>query len=283
MKSSQEESMSQRLLDLSESSVIYAIEANTREFLLALGRLGGGEERDEPTIQWSIGGAPIAYHNCVVRAHLTAETVDEAIVTSAQRFQVHNIAGSWHVGPSMRPLDIGTRLLAHGFADGGDEPGMAADLLHLHEHVSTPGSFSIEQVRSNQELQVWTQTLAAGFGEGEVEANWVGAMYQKIGFDEQGLWRHYLGRWDGQPVATTSLFLGAGVAGIYFVFTLPQARGRGFGAAITLAALQDARKRGYRVWVLAASSMGYPVYRRLGFQEYCRFHLYEWVPRSMLS
>lgn len=270
--------MSQRFHDFSEPSLIQAIEANTREFLLSLGRLGGGEERDEPDLQWSIGGAPIAYHNCVVHAHLTAETVDEAIVTSIQRFQFHHVPGSWHVGPSMCPQDLGERLVAHGFTDGGQEPGMAVALQHLREHISSPPGLVIERIHTDQQLQIWTQTLATGFGEGEVEANWVGALYQKIGFDEQGLWHHYLGHWQGQPVATTSLFLSAGVAGIYFVFTHPQAQGRGIGAAITLAALQDARRRGYQVGVLTASAMGYPIYRRLGFQEYCRFHLYEWVP-----
>jgi hypothetical protein len=52
--------MNQRLQDLSEQSIIDVIEANAKEFLLTLGRLGGGEERDEPAIQWIIGGAPIS-------------------------------------------------------------------------------------------------------------------------------------------------------------------------------------------------------------------------------
>jgi GNAT superfamily N-acetyltransferase len=103
-------------------------------------------------------------------------------------------------------------------------------------------------------------------------------MYRKIGFGDQIPWRHYLGRWQGKPVATTSLFMSAGVVGIYFVFTLPEGRQQGIGTAITVAALHDAHRLGYRIGVLAASSMGYPVYRRLGFQEYCRFELYEWTP-----
>ncbi|GCE26568.1 hypothetical protein KDA_20520 [Dictyobacter alpinus] len=268
--------MLQPFHDLEDSSIIQAIEANTCEFLLTLGRLGGGEERSDEEVQWTIGGAPIGYHNCVVRARLTAETADEAIVASARRFQAYNVPGTWHVGPSMQPEDLGTRLLAHGFSDGGEEPGMAADLLNINEQISFPAELAITRVGNEEELQVWTQTLAAGFGEGEIETNWVGAMYGKIGFDEQGAWHHYLGQLNGKPVATTSMFLAAGVAGIYFVFTLPQARRKGVGAAITLAALQDARNRGYRVGVLGASMMGYAVYQRLGFQEYCRFHLYEW-------
>ncbi|HEY3992933.1 MAG TPA: hypothetical protein VGM01_08655 [Ktedonobacteraceae bacterium] len=98
--------MSQVLQNLSEPSLIEAIEANTREFLLVLGRLGGGEEQNEPELQWIIGGAPISYHNCVVRANFTPDLVDEAILDSAQRFRAHNVPGSWHVGPSMRPLTL---------------------------------------------------------------------------------------------------------------------------------------------------------------------------------
>lgn len=158
---------------------------------------------------------------------------------------------------------------------------MAADLLNLNEQISFPAGLVIERVSNEYDLQVWTQTLAAGFGEGGIEANWVGAMYQQIGFDEQGAWHHYLGRLNGEPVATTSMFIAQGVAGIYFVFTHPQARRKGIGAAITLAALQDARAKGYRVGILGASSMGYAVYQRLGFQEYCRFHLYEWAPETV--
>jgi GNAT superfamily N-acetyltransferase len=77
-------------------------------------------------------------------------------------------------------------------------------------------------------------------------------------------------------VATASIYLGAGVAGAYFVMTVPEARRRGIGGAITLAALQDARDTGVRYGVLGSSPAGRAVYARLGFREYCRIELYEW-------
>ncbi|MDQ5854439.1 MAG: N-acetyltransferase, partial [Chloroflexota bacterium] len=111
--------MREPLEDLSTTSLVKAIEENAVEFLLALGRAGGAEERNEPQIQWVIGGSPIDYHNCVVRADLRPETADDAIRESVERFQAHGVPGTWHVGPSMRPPDLGSRLLAHGFTHGG--------------------------------------------------------------------------------------------------------------------------------------------------------------------
>ena len=49
-------------------------------------------------------------------------------------------------------------------------------------------------------------------------------------------------------------------------------------AAVTLAALREARDLGFTIGVLGSSEMGYGVYLRLGFIEYCRIGLYEWRP-----
>jgi hypothetical protein len=48
--------------------------------------------------------------------------------------------------------------------------------------------------------------------------------------------------------------------------------------AMSLAPLLEAREMGYRVGVLEASDMGYPICRRLGFREYCKSRIYEWRP-----
>jgi GNAT superfamily N-acetyltransferase len=253
-----------------------AIEENGAEFLVLLGRAAGAEVRDDGRVRWAIGNSPIDYHNCVVHADLTPEEADEEIEASLERMRVHDVPGSWHVGPSMRPPDLGERLVAHGFEYGGDDIGMAVDLSTLPEEVPVPEGFVVERVRDEAGLAAWIETLGSGFGEGPVEAEWVGEVYRRLG--DEGSWRHYLGRLGGEPVATATLFLGAGVAGIYFVCTVERARRRGIGAAVTLAALREAQDLGYRVGVLGSSEMGYPVYRRLGFDEYCRIGLYEWRP-----
>jgi len=255
-----------------------AIEENGAEFLMTLGRAAGAEERGDRRVRWVIGNSPIDYHNCVVYAGLAREEADGEIEASLQRMQAHGVPGSWHIGPSMRPPDLSERLIAHGFDYGGDDIGMAVDLSELPLEVPAPDDFVIERVRDEAGLAAWVEALGSGFGEGPVEAEWVGEMYRRLGLGNQYPWRHYLGRLAGEPVATATSFFGAGVAGIYFVCTVERARRRGIGAGITLAALREARDLAYAVGVLGSSEMGYPVYRRLGFEEHCRIGLYEWRP-----
>lgn len=88
----------------------------------------------------------------------------------------------------------------------------------------------------------------------------------------------YLARLHGEPVAASALYCDGQVAGLCEVCTVPSARGQGIGAAITAAPLKDARALGYRIGVLQASGMGEPVYRRLGFTEYCTLDAYCWRP-----
>ena len=92
--------------------------------------------------------------------------------------------------------------------------------------------------------------------------------------------QHYLGFRDGEPVVTSTLFLGAGVVGIYNVATLPEARRQGYGSVMTLGPLYQARQMGYCAGVLQSSAMGYPVYRKLGFQRLCQMDYFYWQAES---
>lgn len=70
-----------------------------------------------------------------------------------------------------------------------------------------------------------------------------------------------------EPLAGALCHLSHGIAGIYWVGTVQGARGRGLGEAVTAAAVSAGFGAGARFASLQASSMGDPVYRRMGFRE----------------
>lgn len=66
-----------------------------------------------------------------------------------------------------------------------------------------------------------------------------------------------------------------GDAGVFFVATLPEARGRGLARGLLAAALVEARDRGCDVSTLQATSMGESVYARLGYERIGAIQMWE--------
>lgn len=78
---------------------------------------------------------------------------------------------------------------------------------------------------------------------------------------------HYLAAVDegGAVRATAATALWGDAAGVFFVDTDRDWRGRGIGTAMTAASLRDAARLGARTAILDSSRLGLSVYRRLGF------------------
>ncbi len=72
---------------------------------------------------------------------------------------------------------------------------------------------------------------------------------------------------DGVPASCVAVVVAGTVAAVEHVVTRTDLRGRGFGSAITVAALRHAHAMGARRAVLTASPDGEGIYRRLGFER----------------
>lgn len=260
--------------DIASPALAAAVEANQCEALTQWRALPGVDFHDGAGLLWVISGIPHPLCNGVYRADLTRDDLDATIAATLARFRERRAPMFWYVGPATRPIDLGERLAAHGLTQTAEVPGMAADLRALPEERVAPPGLTIERVRDITALRDYVRVLGACFGFPDELGEAFVALFASAGFAEQAPWRHYVGRLNGDMVTTASLFLGAGAAGIYNVATAPEARRRGLGTAVTLAALREARGLGYRTGVLTSSSDGYNVYRRLGFVEQCRFGLY---------
>jgi GNAT superfamily N-acetyltransferase len=268
--------MSEILQDLSAPALVTAIEANQFEAYQIFHHWPRAEVHDGPDMLWTITDIPNSMFNKVFRAQLGPDNVDAAIEAVIARCRSRNVPVAWHVGPVTRPANLGEYLEAYGFTHTSEAPGMVVDLLALNEGLQEPPGLIIERVADVETLKQFCYVFKVGFGWPDfVEDAWLD-LFTNVGLGAQGPMRHYLGRLKGEPVATMSLFLGASVAGIYCTATVPDARRQGIGTAMTLALLREARALGFRVGILQSSEMGFSVYHKVGFREYCKQGGYEW-------
>jgi ribosomal protein S18 acetylase RimI-like enzyme len=266
--------MGEILKDLSAPALVAAIKANLFAWYRYLGRSPKAELFDSAQLTWVRTGISNSFVNCVLRTQLKPEHVDATIEETLAHFK--NVAAiSWWTEPGTQPTDLGEYLLAHGLAYTEGGPGMAVDLRALNEDLPTPPNLTVERVDDAEALEKWAYASIVGFELPDAEISIWFDVFAGLGFDLP--LRNYVGFLDGEPVATSQLFLAAGVAGIYVVATVPEARRRGIGAALTLAPLRQARAMGYRIGILHSSPLGLGVYQQLGFREQCRMSHYVWA------
>ena len=273
--------MSEVLKSFSTQVPATAIEANVIEqFLTIFAHSPQVEIHDEPDKVWVVTDIPHAYPNCVLRVQFAPDDMDARIEATLTHFRSRRLPMTWYIGPSTQPADLGKHLIAHGLTHIEDATGMAVGLLALNENLPAPSGLTIEHVSDVETLQKWLHPVTISFEYPDFGANALFDLYARLGFGQRLPWQLYVGFLKGEPVASSRLFLAAGVAGIYAVVTVPEARRQGIGTAMTLAPVCEARSMGYRIGVLRAAQRELGVYRRLGFEEYCKFGIYAWAVNS---
>jgi GNAT superfamily N-acetyltransferase len=83
----------------------------------------------------------------------------------------------------------------------------------------------------------------------------------------------FLAYLDGTPVSIAMTIVSHGVAGVYWVGSLEEARGKGLGWALTAAATNAGFDMGAELASLQASPMGEPIYRAMGYETICTYRL----------
>jgi hypothetical protein len=259
-----------------------SIKANWENYHYCLGRSPSVELSIGRYLTWFVTNMPDHFMNLVVCTDLPDDGVHELIGNTLTHFRSLNVGKlTWLADEGALAAQIKKHLAAHRstFREASSRE-MAADLMALREDLPVPNGLEIVPVENGAALQQWIHIASIGFDVPEE--------YEKVWYDffvEAVLdppFRTYLALWNGQPVATSQLFLSAGVAGIYNVTCIPGARGQGIGAAITLAPALAARGMGYRIGILQASELGASVYRRLGFQDFGKRSIFLWENNANL-
>ena len=225
-------------------------------------------------VVWFYTGIPVPLFNGVVYARLKPEGAKITCDSLQVMIDEQGAPALWWIGPQSKPDDLAVLLERHGLRPVGEAPGMAVDLALLDDTPETITGFTIQRVRDAEMQRLWARIAGAGTEFPDVATEKMARLEATLTDPQYQAQHRYIGFLQATPVAASALVLDSGVAGIYAVATIPEARRKGIGKAMTAAPLLEARQLGYRVGILQASAMGYPVYWKMGFRDVCKYRLY---------
>jgi ribosomal protein S18 acetylase RimI-like enzyme len=228
----------------------------------------GMRVREAEDLVLTDGGVPCDTFNAACRARLRTRGAARRIEQACGWFGELGHPFSWWVGPADTPAGLGALLEAAGLRKAETELAMAVELAAFRDEVPVPEAFEVRRVRAASELRAFARINAANWSPPDP---FVEEFYRRgetaLLDSASPLWL-YVGYRDGEPVATSELTVGGGVAGLYNIATLAPHRRRGYGSAMTLQPLRDARSAGHATGILQAAADGVGLYRRLGFRPF---------------
>jgi len=266
---------SPHLTDLSPTVLAAAIQSNLYDYFHWLGGSPKTDFYHTPILYRWHTGIPHPWFNGVHTPYPPDSSADRVIRDTLGYFRSNYVdAITWWLGPDPSARAWENWLIAHGLVEDRHTPGMALDLSRLRPPERVPPGLTIHPVETQTQLRDWVRAFIAGYELPPALETPYYDLIAPLGLDTPV--RYYAGYWNGQIVATSTVFMGSGVAGLYNDSTLPAARGQGLGAALTLAPLRWAAQQGVRAAILQSSFMGYGLYRRLGFEKLCDMTYYYW-------
>ena len=254
--------------DLSEQAQFTAISANLCEFFRHLARSWTELEGHFENAKFTRWHTPLAHpwFNGILCSAPFEEADLDFITTTTEYFRAKRVGiFTWWLEPPVQASNWEPALAKLGFRLSNDTRGMALELETLDETAPAVDGLEIRAVEDDDSLHTWVEVFIRGYG---LPSTWMEDIFDvvlRLGLEFPV--KNYLGFLHGKAVSTSTLFYGAGVAGIYNVSTMTEARGQGIGAALTRIPLLEARERGYHICILQSSEMGFDVYRRLGFKH----------------
>jgi ribosomal protein S18 acetylase RimI-like enzyme len=245
-----------------------------RRFLLnwagmcaAMARTLGGHAEERPEVSLADSDRPAAISNCATLLQpLAAETAEETLAGIAAFYVFEDptrrgevlLVSAWPTG-DLRP---------HGWSLMGHPP------LHLlppgAAPRSSPRELHIEEVRDPDALHAWERVVIAGYPFAALAGAPPGALVTTAWLQEprSGFWIGWVG---DEPVCASSAWTEYGINDVTMVATIPSARRRGYGEALTCRA---ARADPALPAMLLSSDDGRPVYERMGFVPLLRLTLW---------
>ena len=143
---------------------------------------------------------------------------------------------------------------------------------HRVEQRSLPGDAEVKPVTSTEQAAAYWELTARAYVSLSFPPELFGCYDRPEGLLADNV-RAFLGYLDGKPVSAAMTVIHGGVAGIYWVGTIEEARGKGLAWAATAATTNAGFDLGAELASLQASHMGEPIYARMGYETLYPYRL----------
>jgi GNAT superfamily N-acetyltransferase len=158
--------------------------------------------------------------------------------------------------------------LEAGLRDAGlvatRDPGIPCMFIERpFDDIAPPEDIDLRRVEDIEDAQDYARVVTTAFELEEEVARAVFAGRECLLAPHVAA---FVARHRGVPVAAALALRAGEVAGLYYVGTVPEARGRRLGELCTRAATNAGLDMGARTVVLQASIMGEPLYRKMGYE-----------------
>jgi hypothetical protein len=236
----------------------------------ALGRASGAALGGPAECPFVASGIPAAFFNGVYATQRVADP-DAVVADSIEFMDRHAVPWLLWVrdGVDDGLLDAGRRA---GLRDAGGPPAMV--LPSIGPIPARPAGFDVEIVADASGLDTFRDIVARGF---DMPIEIVRQLISTDTFDDPNI-SGVVGSVDGVAVSAALACISGITVGIYNVATPAEHRRRGYGAAVTWAAIEAGATHGSDHAALQASELGAPVYRAMGFVDIGRYVQLEGPP-----
>ncbi len=250
---------------------------NIEENFFAVGRYWGSlnSSLTQAGSIWAMNtGVSISDFNWVWNEKPLINDNAKSIADIKEIYEKLNLRFWWWIYPRGQSPKTRAMLQNAGLSLIEKVPCMAADLNDSVLEKQIPNNVAISLVKNKNDLLIWADISFHGFEMPQRAREQYGAFVSSFDLGSQAPQKLFLAYFNGKPVATSLLFVHNNTAGIYYVSTLPAYRNKGLGLLITLAAMQAAKKSGFKNVILQATPLGAKVYKQAGFKEYCHADIY---------
>ncbi len=246
----------------SDDTLLRAYTDAFAEMVEAQAEASGGRTLRDDAWLLADSGSPGAYLNAAVLLAPLREQAAGDVVTRMTEFFAGTPGGQWMLFSATPTPD----LRPNGLQPVGHPPLMLRPVGGARR--PPPDDLETVEVGDADTLRVFERTLIDGYPMPELRGR-TGILPDALLGDDS--FRFYLGRVDGEPVATSMAHLGASMSHVEWVSSTQAVRGRGYGEALTWSAtlaLPD------RPSMLIASDDGRRTYDRMGYLALTRFTLW---------